>query len=82
MKKEIENISISDIYYYEKMCETVIDKLINDINCEKESTLSTYHPNRDYTETENEKQFKKFTKIHNNLIEKAKEKLLDLGWEN
>lgn len=80
---DIDKLSISDIYFYINMCEKTIDKLIKDISIEKEATFSTtYTIGTEYIETENEKQFKKFSKIHNNLMELAKKKILDLKWED
>ena len=76
----IENLTIEELYYYEKLCETIIDKLIKDINCERaENGFSTM--NYRHTETENEKEFNKFTKIHNDLLEEIKERFSNLKWK-
>lgn len=80
VNNRIENLTIEELYYYEKLCETIIDKLIKDINCERaENGFSTM--NYRHTETENEKEFNKFTKIHNDLLEEIKERFNNLKWE-
>ena len=80
VNNRIENLTIEELYYYEKLCETIIDKLIKDINCERaENGFSTM--NYRHTETENEKEFNKFTKIHNDLLEEIKERFSNLKWK-
>ena len=80
VNNRIENLTIHELYYYEKLCETIIDKLIKDINCERaENGFSTM--NYRHTETENEKEFNKFTKIHNDLLEEIKERFNNLKWK-
>ena len=80
VNNRIENLTIEELYYYEKLCETIIDKLIKDINCERaENGFSTM--NYRHTETENEKEFNKFTKIHNDLLEEIKERFNNLKWK-
>lgn len=80
INKVVKELTIEELYYYEKLCETIIDKLIKDINCERaENGFSTM--NYRHTETENEKEFNKFTKIHNDLLEEIKERFNNLKWE-
>lgn len=76
-KENIEALYVNELYYYTLLCEKIIDKLVNDINCEKLASFSL----GDYVETDTEKEFKKFSKIHDALINEGKKKLLDLEWE-
>ena len=78
MNEKNENTDINkennseEIYYVLKLCETIIEKLVKDINCERaEEKYTTL--NYQHIETEKEREFKKYSEIYNNLLEKARE---------
>jgi len=73
---KIKDLNIVELYYYEKMCETIIDKLVTAINLEKGDKYATH--GSEYIETENEKLFKTYTNIYNKLINEGKERLLKI----
>lgn len=75
---EISKLDIQELYHYEKVCETIINKYVNAINLEKsDKPIGTEH-----IETENERMFKKYTNIYNALIDESKTRLTELTWKH
>jgi len=76
----IKELSTSELYAYEKLCEFVIDKIVNEIRMENQhfSTMYMYDSNAygNYTESEKEKEFMIYSKIHIKIMEEIKRRLL------